>query len=78
MITFQLLDWRPDGQHYDLRHIQLKPDGETYSVRVRSAESWAITHAELTSMVEAAGFRVAWHSPEQTGFGQHLLTGTPE
>lgn len=33
VIIFQLWDWDPDGRHYDLQHIQLKPDDDTYTVR---------------------------------------------
>jgi hypothetical protein len=44
--------------------------------RPRSS-SWAITRAELLAMVEAVGFAVTWHAPEEAGYGQHLLLGGP-
>lgn len=74
VITFQLLDWHPDGRHYDLRHIQLKPDADTYAVRVRRATSWALTRAELTDAAHGAGYHsITWHDPEASGFGQPIL-----
>ena len=74
VITFQMWDWHPDGQHYDLQHIQLKPSGDSYVVRVRRATSWALTRAELTDAARDAGYRsLTWHDPEQTGFGQPIL-----
>ncbi len=75
MITFQLWDWHPDGQHFDLQHIQLKPNADTYVVRVRRATSWALTRAELTDAAHAVGYSsTTWHDPEDSDFGQPLLT----
>ncbi|MBN6033645.1 class I SAM-dependent methyltransferase [Amycolatopsis sp. 195334CR] len=75
VVTFQLWDWH-DDEHYDLRHIQLHPRGDTYEPRVRRVTSWAIGHQHLAELVVAAGFtEAAWHSPERSGFFQPVLTG---
>ena len=74
-ISFQLWDWYPDGERYDLEHFQLLPDGDDWQVRVRRTTSWALTHTELGRLVTAAGFRdVEWLAPERTGFMQPVCT----
>jgi SAM-dependent methyltransferase len=74
-ISFQLWDWHPDGERYDLEHFTLVPDGDTWRVGVRTATYWAITRRELASLVGAAGFTdVTWHEPEDSGFFQPVLT----
>lgn len=77
VITFQLWDWHPDGQRYDMQHIQLHPSGDSYAVRVRRATSWAHTQAELADHLSDAGWRsIEWHAPEETGFFQPLVTAS--
>jgi hypothetical protein len=74
-IAFQLWDWHDDGVRYDLEHFTLVPDGDSWNVSVRRATYWAITRAELTELVTAAGFTdVTWHEPEDSGFFQPVLT----
>jgi ubiquinone/menaquinone biosynthesis C-methylase UbiE len=74
-ITFQLWDWHADGEHYDLHHVQLLPDGETWTPRVRRTTYWALTQRQLTDYVIDAGFtEPVWHQPEESGFFQPLLT----
>jgi glycine/sarcosine N-methyltransferase len=74
-ITFQLWDWHDDGEHYDLEHFQLVPDGPGWSVRVRRASYWALTRRQLTDFALEAGFtEPEWKSSEDTGFFQPVLT----
>lgn len=78
VLTFQLWDWHREGSHYDLQHIQLKPDGSSYAIRVRRTTSWALTRAEITDVARRAGYRsLRWHAPEDTGFGQPVLVCRP-
>ncbi|QMU72302.1 class I SAM-dependent methyltransferase [Streptacidiphilus sp. P02-A3a] len=76
-ISFQLWHWHPDGERYDLEHIQLLPNGahsDDWQVRVRRATSWALSHTQISDLVTAAGFRDAtWLTPQQTGFIQPIL-----
>ena len=77
VISFQLWNWHPDGEHYDMEHIQLLPAGDTgeWQVRTRHATSWAISTKQLTASAAAAGFRdITWHAPEDSGYFQPLLT----
>jgi len=74
-VAFQLWDWHDDGARYDLEHFTLVPNGNSWDVSVRRATYWAITRAELTALVEAAGFtEVRWHEPEDSGFFKPVLT----
>jgi SAM-dependent methyltransferase len=78
VITFQLWDWHPDGEHYDMEHIQLHPSADGYSVRVRRATSWAMARAELTGHLNQTGWQsVAWHEPEDSGFFQPIVVARP-
>ena len=77
VISFQLWSWHPDGEHYDMEHIQLLPadDAGEWQVRTRHATSWAISTTQLTASAAAAGFRdINWHAPEDSGYFQPLLT----
>nr|WP_280879902.1 class I SAM-dependent methyltransferase [Streptomyces pseudovenezuelae] len=74
-IAFQLWHWHEDGERYDLEHFQLVPKGAGWAVRVRRTTYWALTRAELTHFVEAAGFvDVEWHAPAAGGYYQPVLT----
>jgi SAM-dependent methyltransferase len=74
-LTFQLWDWHPDAEHYDLELFQLIPNNGSWSVNVLRAAYWALTRDQIMSYVTGAGFcDAAWHAPEETGFFQPLLT----
>ncbi|AIJ26780.1 class I SAM-dependent methyltransferase [Amycolatopsis methanolica] len=71
-ITFQLWHWHTDGERYDVELCQVFPDLTT---TVHTTTYWAITRAELQSLVNAAGFSdPTWHEPEESGFFQPILT----
>ncbi|MEU5825302.1 class I SAM-dependent methyltransferase [Streptomyces sp. NPDC047803] len=77
-VTFQLWHWRPDGERYDLEHVQLLPGGEgespRYEVRTRRTSYWALSQAQLTGFAQRAGLtEPAWHEPRETGFFQPVL-----
>ncbi|MDH6133614.1 ubiquinone/menaquinone biosynthesis C-methylase UbiE [Kitasatospora sp. MAA4] len=74
-ITFQLWNWHADGQRYDVEHVQLLPEGDAWTSRVRRTTYWALTREQLTGFVIDAGFtEPTWHRPEDSGFFQPLLT----
>jgi SAM-dependent methyltransferase len=74
-ITFQLWNWHQDGEHYDLEHFQLIPDGPNWTVRVRRTTYWALTQRRLTAFAMEAGFTESeWRTTEDTGFFQPVLT----
>ncbi|MFC8431260.1 class I SAM-dependent methyltransferase [Streptomyces sp. NPDC057253] len=75
VITFQLWHWHEDGERYDQEYFQLVPADGDWAVRVRRTTSWALTRAQVTEFVTAAGFvDVRWHDPASSGFYQPVLT----
>ncbi|WP_371792572.1 hypothetical protein OG285_27990 [Streptomyces sp. NBC_01471] len=73
-ITFQLWDWHPDGERYDLEHFQLLPGDGTWVTRTRHATHWALTQAEAAGFAATAGFtETSRHEPVDTGFFQPVL-----
>ncbi|MFB7915533.1 class I SAM-dependent methyltransferase [Streptomyces sp. NPDC056061] len=74
-VTFQLWDWHDDGEHYDLEHFRLLPEGDGWSVRVRRSTYWALAQRQLADFADRAGFVApTWHTPASSGFFQPVLT----
>lgn len=77
VISFQLWDWHADGERYDVEHLQVLPEGDSWVTRVRRMTYWAMTSAELVEFAGAAGFRgPAWVNPEESGLFQPVLMAT--
>lgn len=73
-VTFQLWRWHADGEHYDLEHFQLLPEGGDWCVQVRRVTYWALGRDRLAALAARAGFvDPVWRLPEETGFFQPLL-----
>ncbi|MEW2286415.1 class I SAM-dependent methyltransferase [Streptomyces sp. NPDC047841] len=73
-VTFQLWRWHDDGQHYDMEHFQLLPEGGEWRVKVRRTTYWALGQDRLADLAADAGFvEPGWRMPEETGFFQPLL-----
>jgi len=77
-VTFQLWEWWPDGERYDLRHFQVRGevtgDDERWRVEQRRTAYWALTRAELSGFARRAGLAAAeWRLPDETGFFQPVL-----
>jgi glycine/sarcosine N-methyltransferase len=73
-VSFQLWDWWPDGEHYDLRHFQVTGRDDHWRVAQRRTAYWALTRAQLSGFARDAGLAAPeWRGPDQTGFFQPLL-----
>ncbi|MER6125842.1 class I SAM-dependent methyltransferase [Streptomyces sp. NPDC001795] len=73
-VTFQLWHWHDDGEHYDLEHFQLFPEGGGWRVKVRRTAYWALGRDRLNGLAADAGFTdLEWRMPRETGFFQPLL-----
>ena len=79
-VTFQLWEWRPDGERYDLRHFQVTGDDDRWQVAHRRTVYWALTRAQLSGFAREAGLATPeWRFPDETGFFQPvLLTRVPD
>jgi len=76
-VTFQIWAWEADGRTYTLEMFMLKedPPGE-WSVRTHRARYRAVTRAELTAVLRAAGIEdPEWIEPERSGFFQPVVLG---
>jgi len=73
-VSFQLWEWWPDGEHYDLRHFQVSGRDDRWRVAQRRTAYWALTRAQLSGFALQAGLAAPeWRGPDQTGFFQPLL-----
>ena len=73
-VTFQLWDWREDGQRYDMRLFQVTGAGEAWRLAQQRTVYWALTRAQLSGFAGQAGLVTPeWRFPEETGFFQPLL-----
>lgn len=73
-VTFQVWDWWPDGQRYDLQHFHLAEAGGGWAVTRRTSCLWAVSRQELTECAELAGLtHVEWLPALDSGFFQPLL-----
>ncbi len=75
-ITFQVWDWRDDGQSYQLSQFILHQEGRGWTTRQFVTTYRALRRADLTAAIEACGLSdLCWHEPEVTGFHQPIVTG---
>ena len=74
-IAFQVWDWHPDGDRYDLTHFVLASrDGGGWVVTTRAATLHAFVRDELLEVARSAGLvDVGWRTAPETGFFQPLL-----
>ncbi len=74
-----------DVDPHGIQHLLARASWDTNVVRddlrdyitdaLGDTTSWALTRAELTTATRAAGYSApTWHDPEETGFGQPVLT----
>jgi SAM-dependent methyltransferase len=76
-ITFQLWQWHPDGERYDLELFQLIGQGDDWAVTRRVTTYWAMTRSTISQAVSRGGWdSLTWHEPEESGFFQPVLTAT--
>jgi glycine/sarcosine N-methyltransferase len=73
-VTFQVWDWRPDGERYDLRLFQVTGEDDDWRVDQHRSAYWALSTAQLSGFALQAGLEAPeWRLPDQSGFFQPLL-----
>ena len=71
---FQLWNWHPDRERYDLDHLLVTGPRDGWQVRARRSTYWAIRRDGLTQLASASGLvDVRWLLPGESGFFQPLL-----
>ena len=74
-IVFQLWDWDDDGRRYKMHQFLLRDRGGTFKVDHFETKLRALLRDELIAAVRNAGYgQVVWHSPEDTGYYQPIVT----
>jgi len=74
-ITFQIWHWLDDGERYKFEHVQLEHVyPEEWRLHRRVTTYWALTRAQITSALRAAGLTsIEWFYPAQTGYFQPVV-----
>lgn len=75
-ITFQVWSWHADGEHYDLEHFRLLPDGAAdWVVHRYITRLWAVSRSQLNDVLTTAGLTdLHWHEPSDSGYFQPIIT----
>jgi SAM-dependent methyltransferase len=72
-IIFQVWDWQ--GDIYTLQHFILRRDGARWVTHAGETQYRALRRDELTAFLAIAGFDgVTWHTPEESGYYQPIVT----
>jgi len=75
VITFQIWDWSKESDTYLIRLFIMSQKSGGWQVREVRTRYRAIRRNELTLALESAGFtKIAWHTPEQLGYFQPVVT----
>lgn len=75
-VVLQVWDWAPDARTYTLHHLILRAKGDEWTVASAGSTGYrALLRAELADVLEKSGFaEITWHSPDETGFFQPIVT----
>jgi SAM-dependent methyltransferase len=73
-VTFQLWDWAADGRTYRVHQFILKEEGG-WGMAHHAGQYRALRRDELTDALVRAGLEeVRWHTPEESGYYQPVVT----
>lgn len=74
-VVFQVWDWAPDGRTYTVGQFIMRRAGDAWDVTHVEARYRALQCEELASVLAAGGFEgVRWHTEDETGFFQPIVT----
>ncbi len=74
-VVFQLWDWAADGRHYKMNQFLIREIDGSYEFKHFHTELRALRRSEVMAAVREAGFeKVNWHTPEQSGYYQPIVT----
>ncbi len=74
-IVFQLWDWASSGDRYHNHQYLIREFEGSHEVKHFATELRALLKDEIMTAVSAAGFsETRWHTPEQTGYYQPIVT----
>ncbi|ABF90674.1 conserved hypothetical protein [Myxococcus xanthus DK 1622] len=74
-ILFQIWDWAADGRTYTVHQFILRPEGKGWHTTEHTGVYRALQRVDLERALTRAGLMdTRWHTPEETGFHQPILT----
>jgi SAM-dependent methyltransferase len=74
-IVFQLWDWDDDGRRYTVNQFLIRHHDGDLEVNHFETKLRALLRDELTTAIRDAGFeQVRWHTPEESGYYQPIVT----
>jgi len=74
-IVFQLWDWEDDGRHYKVNQFLIRHHDGDFEVNHFETKLRALLRDELITAIREAGFeQVRWHTPEESGYYQPIVT----
>jgi SAM-dependent methyltransferase len=74
-VVFQLWDWADSGDRYRNNQFLIKKTGNGYEVKHFDTELRALLRDEIMAGVQDAGYEdVRWHTPEESGYYQPIVT----
>ena len=74
-VVFQLWDWADDGRQYRNTQFLIRQTDGGCDVKPFETELRALQRAEMMSAVQSAGYSDAsWHTPEESGYYQPVVT----
>jgi SAM-dependent methyltransferase len=73
-VTFQVWDWAADGRTYRVHQFILKQEGG-WQMAHHAGEYRALLRDDLVGAIRQAGLEeVRWHTPEESGYYQPVVT----
>ncbi len=74
-IVFQLWDWDDDGRRYGVHQFLIRHHDGEFEVNHFETRLRALLRDELIAAVRNAGYeKVRWHTPEDSGYYQPIIT----
>ena len=74
-VVFQLWDWADDGRSYNNHQFLIKETDGSYELKHFETELRVLLRDEIMKAVQDAGYQeVTWHTPEDSGYYQPVIT----
>jgi len=74
-VVFQLWDWADSGDRYFTNQFLLRQTGDGFETKHFRTELRALLKDEILPAADAAGFEdIHWHTPEESGYYQPIVT----
>jgi len=74
-VVFQVWDWAESGDRYHTTQFLLRQTDDGFATKHYKTELRALLKEEILAGVQAAGYKnIRWHTPEESGYYQPIIT----